>query len=297
MRSMSKRSAANGDKRRRLVLVGLALGGVAFTAVQLIVGTQAGLFPIPGGDELIWDRVGDAIWTGAPIYYLASNPTDSFWYAPPVAVLLGFLSWMPVVLQHWLFTILKILSLRVIGGSWIGAGLACWFPLVAFELGGGNFNLLIAAAIVLAIRRRPEGAVLGALAKLGPGLAIDPRDWRRVVIVGAAFVALSLPWLRLWPEWVAHLSANFALPLGPQIPISFPVRLVAALMILLAFRTTWARAIAATIAIPAFYWGSLVVLIAPAAIVIRERLEGRRQRVADASIRAAESTSTPEPAT
>jgi hypothetical protein len=257
------------------LLVALSFGGVAFTAIQLVVGTQAGLFPIPGGDELIWDRVGDAIWTGAPIYYRAPNPTDSFWYSPPVAVLFGFLSWLPVVLQHWLFTVLRILSLRVIAGSWLGAGIACWFPLVAFELGGGNFNLLIAAGIVAAIRRTPDLAVLGAFAKFGPALAIDPRDWRRVLNVSVILVAISLPWLHLWPEWVAHLVANIGAPLGYQIPISFPVRLVAALVILLAFRTTWARALAATIAIPAFYWGSLVVLIAPVAILIRE---GRLRR-------------------
>lgn len=294
---MSNEASPVAGKRPRLLLVALAFGGVAFTAIQLIVGTQAGLFPIPGGDELIWDRVGDAIWTGAPIYYRAEVLTDSFWYSPPVAVIFGFLSWLPVVIQHWLFTILKILSLRVIAGSWVGAGIACWFPLVAFELGGGNFNLLIAAGIVAAIHRRPDLAVLGAFAKFGPGLAIDPRDWRRVVAIGLVLVAVTLPWLRLWPEWVGHMVANIGSPLGPQIPISFPVRLLAALIILVAFRTTWARALAATIAIPAFYWGSLVVLIAPLAIVIRERLEARRVRLGSEPVRAAEPTSAPEPAT
>lgn len=258
-------------------LVALSLGGVAFTAVQLIVGMQAGLFPIPGGDELIWDRVGDAIWTGAPIYYNAPILTDSFWYAPPVAVVFGLLSWMPVVLQHILFTVLKIASLRVIGGSWIGAGVACWFPLVAFELGGGNFNLVIAAGIVAAVQRRPDLAVLGAFAKFGPGLALDPRDWRRAAAGAGVLVAVTIPWLHLWPEWASHLLANFGAPLGPQIPISFPVRAIAGLGILVAFRTHWARALAATIAIPAFYWGSLVVLIAPVAILLRERAGAQRR--------------------
>jgi hypothetical protein len=260
------------DRRRHNpLLLAAAFGGVAFTAVQLVVGMQAGLFPIPGGDELIWDRVGDAIWTGVPIYYVAPIPTNSFVYSPPLAVIFGLVSWLPLVAQHALFTVLKILSLRVIGGSWVGAGIACWFPLVAFELGGGNFNLIIAAGIVAAIRRRPELAVVGALTKFGPGLAIDPRDWRRASLVGAAMVAITLPWLHLWPEWIANLVAIWGIPFGPQIPISFPVRVAAALVILVAFRTTWARALAATIAIPAFYWGSLVVLVAPVAIVIRER--------------------------
>jgi hypothetical protein len=260
-------------------LVALALGGVAFTVVQLVVGAQAGLFPIPGGDELIWDRVGDSIWTGSPIYYLAPVATDSFWYSPPLAVLFGLISWLPVVAQHWLFTVLKVASLRIIAGSWIGAGIACWFPLVAFEFGGGNFNLLIAAGIVAAVARRPALAVLGGLAKLGPALAIDPRDWRRAALVTLLLVAMTIPWLQLWPEWIAHLIANIGTPLGPQIPISFPTRLVAAFLILVVFRTPWARAVAATIAIPAFYWGSLVVFIAPLAILVRERLGGEEREV------------------
>lgn len=267
---MSVHDREASARRRRSLLVALAFGGVAFTSIQLIVGSQAGLFPIPGGDELIWDRVGDAVWTGAPIYYRAAILTDSFWYAPPLAVAFGVVSWLPIVLQHWLFTVLKVLSLRVIAGSWLGAGIACWFPLVAFELGGGNFNLLIAAAIVAAIVGRPELAVVGALAKFGPGLAIHPRDWRRAAWILVVLVGITLPWLRLWPEYATHLIGNVGAPLGPQIPIPLPVRLVAAAMLLLAIRTTWARALAATIAIPAFYWGSLVVLIAPVAILIRE---------------------------
>ena len=140
---------------------------------------------------------------------------------------------------------------------------------------------MIAAGIVAAIHRRPELAVIGAFAKLAPGLALDPRDWRRVLVTGALAVAITLPWLHLWPEWIAQLLLFAGLPLGPQVPIPFPVRLVAALAILLAFRTPWARALAATIAIPAFYWGSLVVLIAPVAILIREARLRRPRLIAE----------------
>jgi hypothetical protein len=250
-------------------LVALSFGGVAFLLLQLFIGTQAGLFPIPAGDELIWDRVGDAVWTGAPIYYVAPIATDSFWYAPPLAVIFGLLSWLPIVLQHWLFTLLKIGAMRLIAGSWLGAGVACWFPLVAFEFGGGNFNLLIAASIVLAVRGRPQLAILGALAKFGPALAIHPRDWRRTLAVALVALAITLPFLHLWPEWISHLVANIGSPLGPQIPVPFWLRLAAAAVLLLLTRSGWSRALAATIAIPAFYWGSLVILIAPLAVALR----------------------------
>lgn len=258
-------------------MVGLAFGGIAFTLLQLVVGFQLGLFPIPSRDALIWDRVGDAIWTGVPIYYLAPVATDSFWYAPPIAVAFAAVSWLPIEAQALLLLVGRIAALRVIAGSWVGAGIACWFPLVAFDLGGGNINLLVAAAIVLAVDRRPQLAVWGALAKLGPALAIDPRDWRKVVPVALVALAITLPWLHLWPEYVNHLVGNIAVPLGPQVPVPIWIRVAAALALLALVRTRWARALAATIAIPAFYWGSLVVLIAPVAVLIRDRLATARE--------------------
>jgi hypothetical protein len=266
---ISRSSIGIGLRSNAPMRVALSFGGVAFVAVQLIVGTNAGLFPIPGRDELIWDRVGDAVISGAPVYYLAPNPTDSFWYAPPLAIAFATVSWLPLVLQHFLFLVLRIGSLRLVAGSWIGAGIACWFPLVAFELGGGNFNLVIAASIVLAVRGNPRLAVPAALAKFGPLLAIDPRDWRKLIPLVALSLVITLPWLRLWPEFLSHLVTNFGVPLGLQVPIPFTVRLVAAGLLLLVTRAGWSRALAATIAIPAFYWGSLVILLAPLAVALR----------------------------
>jgi hypothetical protein len=264
-------------------LIALSFGGVAFVLVQLIIGTEAGLFPIPSGDELIWDRVGDAVWSGAPIYYRAPVLTDSFWYAPPLAVAFAAISWLPLVIQHVVFTVLKIGAMRLIAGSWIGAGIACWFPLVAFELGGGNFNLLIAAAIVAAVRSEPQLAVLGAFAKFGPALAINPRDWRKVLPVAVAALAITVPFLHLWPEWIAHVVANAGASLGPQIPVPFPLRLVAAAALLVFIRSGWSRALAATLAIPAFYWGSLVILLAPLAVAVRSQRPRLRFATAEAA--------------
>jgi hypothetical protein len=261
--------AEQGRYSRRMLA--LSFGGVAFVLVQLIVGTQIGLFPIPGRDQLIWDRVGDSLWTGSPIYYSPPVLADGFWYAPPLAVVFATISWLPIELQHWLFVVLRVASLRVIAGSWVGVGVACWFPLVAFDLGGGNFNLPIAASVVAAVNRRPELAVWGALAKFGPALAIDPRDWRRVVPVLAVALTITIPWLHLWPEYAGHLLANIGNTPGPQVPIPLPLRLAAATALLLVVRTGWARALAATLAIAAFYWGSLVVLLAPVAVFVRSR--------------------------
>lgn len=261
-------------------MLALSFGGVAFVVVQLVVGTQMGLFPIPGRDEFIWDRVGDSLWTGTPIYYAPPDLTQGFWYAPPLAVVFATISWLPIELQHWLFVVLKVASLRVIAGSWVGAGVACWFPLVAFDLGGGNFNLLIAASIVAAISRHPELAVFGALAKFGPALAVDPRDWRKVLAVLAVAVAVTIPWLHLWTEYANHLLGNISATPGPQVPVPLPLRLAAAAALLVLVRAGWARALAASIAIAAFYWGSLVVLIAPVAVFLRSKSGSASRSVA-----------------
>ena len=259
------RRGARGWRHSPMVIA-LSFGGVAFVILQLFIGAQAGIFPIPGGDELIWDRVGDALWTGAPVYYNAPRLIDSFVYAPPIAVAFGLVSWLPIDAQHLLFLVLRILSLRVIAGSWIGAGIACWFPLVAFDLGGGNFNLLVAAAIVAAVFGRPHLAVWGALAN-------HPRDWRPALAVLLVAFVITLPWLYLWPQWLDLLIADLGNPgqLGPQVPIPWFLRLAAAGALVLLVRAPWARALAATLAIPAFYWASLVVLLAPLAVLVRER--------------------------
>lgn len=258
------------DRWPRVGLVALAAGGAAFTLLQIAIGSQTGLFPIPPGDILIWDRVGDGLRNGDPIYYAAQPLTDSFWYAPPWAVFFAATSWLPTWGLHLAFVAVKLLSLRIIAGSWLGAGLAAWFPLVAFDIASGSFNLLMAAAIVAAVRGRPELAVVAALAKFGPILAVDPRQWRTALLVALVAAFLTLPWLSLWPAWIDHLAANVGSALGPQLPVPVPVRWGLAVG-LLAVRRPWARALAATIAIPAFYWGSLVILIAPIAVWFRDR--------------------------
>ncbi len=91
-----------------------------------------------------------------------------------------------------------------------------------------------------------------------------------VALTAAIMFAITIPWLGLWPVWVEHLAAAYGQPLGPQIPIPFAIRAVVATVLLLVFRP-WSRALAAFVAIPAMYWSSLVVLLAPIAVVLRRR--------------------------
>ena len=81
---------------------------------------------------------------------------------------------------------------------------------------------------------------------------------------------VTLPWLHLWPEWVAALVETSADPLGPVIPIPWIARAAVA-VVLLFFQRPWTRALAAAILSPALYWGQLVVLVAPLSLWLARR--------------------------
>ncbi len=265
---MSNRSRADLIALARF---GLSASGYVFLAGVLAWGFATGSFTIPGGDVLVYDRVGDDLRAGLDVYVRQVDPVTTFFYAPPWAVAFAAVSWLPT--QTWGLAIVAIetAALRYLAGSWLRFGWFCLWPFVAWELPSGNINLLMAAAVVAAVRGEPRAAVVMALAKISPALAIRRQDWRKALTVLAIAGALTLPWLWLWPAYVGHLVAAMSGPLpGPQVPISFPVRLAMAAALLIV-RRPWAVALAAVIATPALYFGSLVLLVAPAALLVGPR--------------------------
>jgi hypothetical protein len=178
-------------------------------------------------------------------------------------VLFAALSYLPPVAAYVLVVCAEIAALRYMAGSWRRFCFLLWFPLLPFELLGGAINLILAASIVAAIRGDAWLATLGILAKLSPAFAVDPRQWRRYVVPVAIAVLVTVPWFWLWGVWIESLlRALNGPPLGPYFPIPFAVRLLMALA-LVATRRPWAMALGAAIATPAFYFVSLVLLIAP----------------------------------
>ncbi|MFL5675762.1 MAG: hypothetical protein ACJ779_12195 [Chloroflexota bacterium] len=252
----------------RPLAVGLSMLGYAVLFGILWWGISRGLFWLPGGDTHIWDRAGDTLRAGGEVYAIQPLRNETIWYAPPFVVMFAAVSWLPIELMYIGIVALEVAALRYLAGSWLAFGLACLFPLTAFELVSGNFNMLVAAAIVAAINRRAAPATVMSFAKLSPILAVHPRDWRVVAVATGVMFAITIPWLGLWPTWVGHLAAAYGQPLGPQIEIPFALRAIAALGLLVLFRP-WSRALAAFVAIPAMYWGSLVILLAPAAVILR----------------------------
>lgn len=246
-------------------------GGVAFTLVLLVVGWRSGQFGLgASSDVAVYHAAGRAFLAGDPIWVITDDHTTTFQYGPPWVLLLAVLSPLPVAALHLVSILAGICSLRIVGGSWIAAGILCWFPLVAFELAGGNINLIVAAGIVAAVRGDPRLAILTALAKVGPFFAIRPRDGRAAILTLAVLVLVTVPWLWLWPAWISHLFAAFGQTFGPQVPIPFLVRLTVGLALIATLRPTLV-ALGTVLAMPSLYWGALVLLVAPAAVWWRGR--------------------------
>ena len=266
-----RRSAAGrlNDALAARPLVRFAVGSscVAWFVVQVVI-LLTGHWVVPSSDLiLIFDAAGERLRAGEPVYQGAFN--GAFFYGPPWAVFYGATSWLPVWVQHGLALAAELAALRYLCGSWYGFACALAIPLMPWELLSGHFNLLIAAGMVAAVQERPGIATATGLAKLSSVLAIDPRDWRRVLIVLVVAVLVTLPWLGLWPAWVHALADAYGKPgIGPQVPVPFLPRFVVAICLIALWRP-WSRALAAVVAIPAFYWLSFLMLIAPLAIVVR----------------------------
>jgi hypothetical protein len=236
---------------------------LAFTALMLWIGFQSGQF---GGTN---DYTGTFAWVG-DLVRAGGNPYASgFVYSPPVAIFFATISWLPVPLASALVLGAEIVALRYIAGSWLGVGLAGWFPLLAFELPLGNLNLVLGAFIVAAVRGHGWAGIAGGLIKLSPVLAI--RDWRGAAWGLLVALVVTLPWLSFWPDWIRNLLA--ALPtggVGPMVPVPFAVRAMIAVGLLIA-RRPWATALACVLAIPSFHYQTLLLLIVPVAVWFRGR--------------------------
>jgi hypothetical protein len=230
--------------------------------------------------RMIYDRAGDALREGGQVYW--RDPVwNNYYYAPPLAVLFATVSWLPLPVLHALIVVADLVCARIITGAWWSAfALGAW-PIVPLEVGGGNINLMIGAAIVLSVRGGPVWPLaLGSFAKLAPVLALHPRDWRRFAVAVVVLLATTLPWAGLWIEWVRLLVDAYGREIGPMFPIPFPVRLVVALGLLALWRP-WSRAAAAIIAIPAFYWGTMVYAPIPFIVWWRGRRSAQASTARD----------------
>ena len=236
------------------VRIALSIYGYLTTAavIVLITFNTAGF----AHDVPIWDRTGDMLRAGASPYGSGYDRNLLFLYAPPWALIFAGVTWLPQPVQVGGLFALEVLAWRICAGSWRRVGYLGMFPVFGFELAVGQINLLIAAAVALALRGDGRWAVVAAFAKLSPVLAI--RDWRRPLLVALLFLLATAPVFWLWGEWVRQVVAYAA---GGDDPIPYWVRLAVGIA-LVATRRRWAAGLAVFVAIPNVTPNSYVLLAA-----------------------------------
>jgi len=235
----------------------------------------------PGIDLLAYLRAGMDLRAGHAVYVGQIGDATNFPYAPTWAVIAAVASFVPGALLQGALMLLDIAAIRYVCGSWRAAGYVFAWPLTAYVMTAGNVDLLIAAAIVMAWHRHAGPLTLMALTKVAPALALPPRRWRQILVSGVICVAITLPWLYLWPDWIAYLLRQPAL-ISISIPIPWYVRLPFALALIAWLRRPWAAALAVAIAMPSLYLSTSVILIAPIRLYLDQR--SRRSALDDPSI-------------
>jgi hypothetical protein len=264
----------------RLVCSTLSVAGYLVFVFLVVWGINSRIF-VPGHlpDQLlagdvgdVYDAAGDALRTGHAVYTYAYPP---YFYAPPLTVLFGAVSWLPLQASYCIVTALNLAALRYLAGSWRRLGFLLWIVLIPFELALGNINLLLAASMVAAVRsnRTALPAIL-TFAKFSPVMAVNPRLWRSFALWILLGIVVTLPWWWLWGDWLAQMQRAWQRPVGSFVPIPFLIRLPIGAA-LVATRTRLGRVTGAVIATPAFYLLSLVMVTAPISILFDLHDEGR----------------------
>jgi Glycosyltransferase family 87 len=261
----SLRARFTGPHAVRAIRDGLSIGGVLFLVLTMLSGGA-------GYDFF-------AYWSVNPADpYTIKEGFGAFHYAPPLVWLVGPLKLVPWPAAYWLWFGLLFLVLVWLARDWALAWLA--FPPVVLELYHGNIHLLIAAALVLMLRRPPAFMFL-ALSKVSPGIValwwLVRREWRPLAIAlgaSAAVIALSFALApALWWEYLTHISseANHAPNLIP-IPLALRLPFAAAIAVLAArLDRPWLLAPATVLALPLLWIHGFAALVAITPLVRMER--------------------------
>lgn len=247
------------SRYRGPILDGLAFAGIALLAYLLIGGGY-------GFDLFAYWNVDP----GNP--YAIAYGIGHFHYTPPAA-------WLALPLQpfsfdsaFWIYLVVQVAALLVIGGRYGLAWLA--FPPVAIEIYHGNIHLLLALAIWLGFRFPWAWSVV-LLTKISSGVGllwfVVRREWRNLalalgVTAGIAIVSLVMR-PDLWQAWLRHVltSNEIAEPAPNAIHVSTFLRVaVGALIVAWGARTNrrWTVALGSTLALPILWIHGLAMLVA-----------------------------------
>jgi hypothetical protein len=241
----------------------LALGGVVFVAAGIALAGYK-------GDAYIYWQ---ASHLPADLYSGTWN-RDAFSYVyPPIfAQLLVPLGLLPYSIFLALWVALETAALVWLAGPLLAFAAILLYEPFQHEILTGNVNLMLAAAVVLAMRY-PGWWAFALLSKVTPGVGLLyhalRREWHYLAIacgVTAALVAASfLLAPGLWFEWIGRMGASLSQPSNPDELLPLSVRLVAAVAVIgigawKGWR--WTMVLAAGLALPNFVPMNLAYFVA-----------------------------------
>ena len=267
-------------RRARLIslfLTGLGAVLAAFYWVQL---TQSGGAPVDV----------HAYWAADPkhLYPPPGDPlqTDAYLYSPAFEVLVGWGRQLPFEVFAAIWRALQLAVLVWLAGPL--TILVLFTVPVASEVNSGNIQLFLAAAIVLAFRGTGTGPgeegkperwspwpalwAFVLLTKVVPGVGLlwflGRRRWKALAVALVVTVAIAAVTFAIWPDrwqaWITMLTTGGSpAPLFPYYLPFWPRFLGAAAIALIGAWQgwRWTVVLAATLALPAFYYISPSLLV------------------------------------
>jgi hypothetical protein len=197
------------------------------------------------------------------------NTIGAYPYSPAFAQLvypLNLLPW-PVFVAAWTAILIGAVYL-ITGPELFLLGLIVG----AMEIAGGNISLLLTLAIVAGFKH-PWTWAFVLLTKITPGIALLwfplRREWRQLAIaLGATAGIVAVSFLanpQAWRDWIALLAANTSKGgTWAAIPIPLFVRGPIGVVLLVwgaPRNQRWVVPVAAMLALPALWYGSLSMLL------------------------------------
>jgi hypothetical protein len=239
-----------------------------------------GLLPIPIDAYLNW-VAGASLGALYPERWDVPNQIV-FVYPPPLALVAAILHALPYEVFLVAMTTLLFGCLWYCAGRWtpwillagvIGTAVPA-LRVLAVPLGyalNGNIQLLLAAAIVIALRH-PAAWALPILTKIGPGVGLVwhlvRREWRALAVACGTTGAIAAVTFAIAPQiWIDYVafamrSSDLLIPI-PVVPIPFAVRLAMSAALIAwgaATDRAWTVPIGVGWAMPALYpWSFLAI--------------------------------------
>jgi hypothetical protein len=197
------------------------------------------------------------------------NTIGAYPYSPAFAQLvypLNLLPW-PMFVAAW--TVLLLAAVFFLTGPRL---MLLGLVLGAMEIAGGNISLLLTVAIVAGFRY-PWTWAFAILTKITPGIGllwfVLRREWRQLgIALGATAVIVAVSYLLMpgaWADWIALLAANSGKGgTWAAVPIPLVIRLPVGVLLLIwgaPRNQRWVVPIAAMLALPALWYGSLSMVL------------------------------------